>query len=478
MLVATFGDTTAWVGKTIVFEGDQFVLDGHGPIAPGAIVQYDQQGHLTWSSPALRQWVYEQAATQAPSPPPQEETSQAITPDLPNADVPGEQEEAEQDKSEAKPERVKAGPMLVATFRERTVRAGRTILHDRGAFIVEEEGPRTAAEVMEFDRRGQLEWSDAGTRAWVGAKAAQAVSDPDTRRLLQVGLQQYESGELSAVVKTLQQLSERARKGDEVAARGTLALCAALREQDEKLKGMQIYNVSTAAQSCGSGWAPLSRALHPPDEGEALPPGGEIAPPLEPGSPFQAASAEPEPPRDITRDIAPPQYFLTDAPTDQLLELARKQIDEGAAEEAVETLWLLDSRARQGDEQAAREVIDLAAQVGTSVDSNLAAEGADLAARSREALTPGYSRVQEVQSKTTSSPEKKGIREGTLGFWLVIVGLLVPIVGIVGFVMCCGSLIRARRHGTPPGLAWAGVMVGCAVIALNVIGIVFLIVTN
>ena len=60
----------------------------------------------------------------------------------------------------------------------------------------------------------------------------------------------------------------------------------------------------------------------------------------------------------------------------------------------------------------------------------------------------------------------------------MIVGLLVPIVGIVGFVMCCGSLIRARRHGTPPGLAWAGVMVGCAVIALNVIGIVFLIVTN
>ena len=67
MLVATFRETTAWVGKTITAEGDQFILEGYGKITPAAIVQYDAQGHLTWSSDGLRQWVYEQADAQPPS---------------------------------------------------------------------------------------------------------------------------------------------------------------------------------------------------------------------------------------------------------------------------------------------------------------------------------------------------------------------------------------------------------------------------
>ena len=60
------GTTTAWVGRTITFENDQFVLEGHGQITPAAVVQYDAQGHLTWSSDGLRQWVYERAAAQTP----------------------------------------------------------------------------------------------------------------------------------------------------------------------------------------------------------------------------------------------------------------------------------------------------------------------------------------------------------------------------------------------------------------------------
>lgn len=169
MLVATFGDTTGWAGKTIAFEGDQFILDGHGPITSGAVVQYDQQGYLAWSSSGLRQWVYEQAATQAPSSPPQEASPQVVTsPELPDAAAAGHTKVATVPNAAKPPE----GPVLVATFGEQTTRVGKTIVHDRGAFVVEGEAPRTAAEVMELDREQQLVWVDEGTRAWVGAKAA------------------------------------------------------------------------------------------------------------------------------------------------------------------------------------------------------------------------------------------------------------------------------------------------------------------
>jgi hypothetical protein len=168
MLVATFGDTTAWVGKTIVFEDDQFVLDGHGSITSGAIVQYDQQGHLTWSSTGLRQWVYERAATQAPSPPPQQTMPQVVTSPAQPAST-GAQGGVAIEPKAAKPAE---GPVLIATFREQTARAGKTIVHDRDAFLVDGEDPMTAAEVMELDRSHELNWVDEGTRAWVGARAA------------------------------------------------------------------------------------------------------------------------------------------------------------------------------------------------------------------------------------------------------------------------------------------------------------------
>ena len=62
MLVATFGPTTGWQGKTITLEDDQLVLEGHGPVKPGDVVVYDVQGHLLWASKGLRQLVYELAA--------------------------------------------------------------------------------------------------------------------------------------------------------------------------------------------------------------------------------------------------------------------------------------------------------------------------------------------------------------------------------------------------------------------------------
>ena len=33
MLIATFGPTTGWTGKSITYQDGQFVLEGHGPIS-------------------------------------------------------------------------------------------------------------------------------------------------------------------------------------------------------------------------------------------------------------------------------------------------------------------------------------------------------------------------------------------------------------------------------------------------------------
>ena len=58
MLVATFGPTTAWAGKTVTWDGNQFVLEGYGRIPGSALVDYDQQGHLQWASAELRSWAW------------------------------------------------------------------------------------------------------------------------------------------------------------------------------------------------------------------------------------------------------------------------------------------------------------------------------------------------------------------------------------------------------------------------------------
>lgn len=65
MLVATFGPTTAWVGRTITWDGSQFVLEGQGRIPAAALVDYDQHGHLHWASAELRSWAWAYAHWEA-----------------------------------------------------------------------------------------------------------------------------------------------------------------------------------------------------------------------------------------------------------------------------------------------------------------------------------------------------------------------------------------------------------------------------
>jgi hypothetical protein len=69
MLVATFGTTTGWAGKTITFDNGQYVLEGHGPITAQAVLEYDRQGHLTWANDGLREMVRQTASAPPAAPP-------------------------------------------------------------------------------------------------------------------------------------------------------------------------------------------------------------------------------------------------------------------------------------------------------------------------------------------------------------------------------------------------------------------------
>ena len=176
MLIATFRDTTSWVGRTITCEDERFVLEGHGPITPTVIVEYDDQEHLEWSSEGLRLWVYEQAAQLNPTPPAPAGSDSAVPlPTEPDSAEPAlvAPASADSQESEAADAPRDGAPtpssevVLIATFREGTTRAGQAISFDGAGFERAGEGSLTVAEVMEHDRQEQLVWADTGLRDWV-----------------------------------------------------------------------------------------------------------------------------------------------------------------------------------------------------------------------------------------------------------------------------------------------------------------------
>jgi hypothetical protein len=71
--------------------------------------------------------------------------------------------------------------MVVATFGPSTAWAGRAITCENGQFMLQDHGPLTAHQVVEYDDAGQLEWAYDGLRAWVHAQAAQAPLAPAAR---------------------------------------------------------------------------------------------------------------------------------------------------------------------------------------------------------------------------------------------------------------------------------------------------------
>ena len=67
--------------------------------------------------------------------------------------------------------------MLVATFRPSSGCGGRTITFENEQFAHEILGLVSAGDVMEYDRKGWLEWPMDGMRAWVGACAGAPALD-------------------------------------------------------------------------------------------------------------------------------------------------------------------------------------------------------------------------------------------------------------------------------------------------------------
>jgi len=68
MVIATFGPSTGWHGKTISYEDGQFVLEGHGPISAADVLSYDGQGQISWAAAGQREWVQQVAAAGAAVP--------------------------------------------------------------------------------------------------------------------------------------------------------------------------------------------------------------------------------------------------------------------------------------------------------------------------------------------------------------------------------------------------------------------------
>lgn len=55
--VATFGPTTGWHGKRIVYDAGSIVIEGVGPVSASGVLSYEAQGQIEWASPAMRDWL-------------------------------------------------------------------------------------------------------------------------------------------------------------------------------------------------------------------------------------------------------------------------------------------------------------------------------------------------------------------------------------------------------------------------------------
>ncbi len=68
-----------------------------------------------------------------------------------------------------------------------------------------------------------------------------------------------------------------------------------------------------------------------------------------------------------------------------------------------------------------------------------------------------------VQQRT--APGSPGI--GVAGFVLVIVGLFVPLVGLVGLILSIVGYAQAKREGLSTGLSLAGIIIGAIATAVG-----------
>ncbi len=55
--IATFGSSTGWQGKRIVYDNGELMVEGIGPVSAQGVLSYEEQGQIDWASPAMRAWI-------------------------------------------------------------------------------------------------------------------------------------------------------------------------------------------------------------------------------------------------------------------------------------------------------------------------------------------------------------------------------------------------------------------------------------
>jgi len=164
MIIATFGTSTEWAGKTITREGDTFILEGHGRITAADVMEYDRQGQLVWANDGTRAWV----GSRAQSP---ETTAASATPLAPDPPAAAAAQRERDAPTTPAPPQAASVVNLIATFNSSTIWAGKRITEERESLTLDGVGAIAPHSVLEFDRQGYLEWASQGSRDRVNLMA-------------------------------------------------------------------------------------------------------------------------------------------------------------------------------------------------------------------------------------------------------------------------------------------------------------------
>ena len=255
MLVATFGPTTTWVGKTVTYADGAFVLEGHGPITAQDVFEYERQGHLVWSMDGIRAWVGARAQAEGgPAATPSQTAGWRVDrPAVAGVDHAAKAES--HDEAAESPESVADAPPV-----ERAEEAG---VADAGV-----EGPQTADTVTPEDAFSSL-GADDPARA---RSIEEAAREHDWARL--AGLYALQAWWLDEEGRDALQVTRLARRaelralseqgvtlvGVTVADHDTCAACRRVGGRvmtvADALRLMPIPNASCAYKWCRCRWEP------------------------------------------------------------------------------------------------------------------------------------------------------------------------------------------------------------------------------
>jgi hypothetical protein len=115
------------------------------------------------------------------------------------------------------------------------------------------------------------------------------------------------------------------------------------------------------------------------------------------------------------------------------LEKAKKQVEAGRLKAAVGTLWEVEPDARQGDQGAARAIVELAGAIRERADEKLGAECSELIARASKAMEPTAPSSYAAATSTTRGEPNTGLQ--IAGGVVFVVGVMLIIGNVSGLAI-------------------------------------------